>query len=132
MIECQLAALVDEGAALKATIAEHTQRLREIGAILCERAQFADGKNTAHMTGTSHKVTIQRKETINWDQDLLAQARAGLGDNEFFQLFGWEFKPRAKKELDGFLKHSPKAPLVHQAMIIKPASPAVTYTALEG
>ena len=132
MTECQLAALIEEGAALKASITEQTQRLREIGVILTDSAVFQEGKNTAHMTGSAHKVTIQRKETVNWDQDLLAQARAGLGDNAFFQLFGWEFKPRAKKELDGFLKHSPKAQLVHQAMIIKPASPAVTYTALEG
>ena len=132
MTECQLAALIEEGAEIKAAINEQTQRLREIGAILFDQAQFPDGKNTAHMTGHNHKVTIQRKETVNWDQDLLAQARAGLGDNEFFQLFGWEFKPRAKRDLDGFLKHSPKDPLVHQAMIIKPASPAVTYTALEG
>ena len=55
----------------------------------------------------------------------------GYGDGEFFGIFGWEFKPRAKKDLDGFLKHSPKAPLVHQAMIIKPASPSVSFTALE-
>ena len=123
--------LIDEGAALKAEVQEKTQRLREISAILAEQAQFPDGKNTAHVVGCNFKATVQRKENISWDQELLAQARAALGDGEFFGLFGWEFKPRAKKDLDGFLKHSPKAPLVHAAMVIKPASPSVSFTALE-
>ena len=93
---------------------------------------FADGKNTAHMTGQNHKVTIQRKETISWDQNQLGQARHELGDAMFFQLFGWEFEPKTKKNLDGFLAHSPKAPLVHAAMTIKPAAPYITFAALEG
>ena len=132
MTEQQLESLIEEGATLKAEVQEKTQRLREIGAILAEHAQFPDGKNTAHLVGCRFKATVQRKETISWDQDALGQARFGLGDNEFFGLFGWEFKPRAKKDLDGFLKHSPKADLVRQAMIIKPATPSITYTALEG
>lgn len=123
--------LIEEGAMLKEEVQAKTQRLREIGAILAEQAQFPEGKNTAHLLGGGFKATVQRKETISWDQELLAQARASLGDGEFFGLFGWEFKPRAKKDLDGFLKHSPKAPLVHQAMIIKQASPSVTFAALE-
>lgn len=132
MTECQLAALIEEGAAIKAAINEQTQRLREIGAILFDQAQFPDGKNTAHMTGNSHKVTIQRKEAVSWDQDALGQARFELGDAMFFQLFGWEFKPKAKKDLDWFLAHSSHADTVRQAMIIKSASPSITYTALEG
>ena len=80
MTEYQLAALIEEGAAIKAAITENTKRLREIGVILADHAVFPDGKNTAHMAGSSHKATIQRKETINWDQDLLAQARAALRD----------------------------------------------------
>ena len=123
--------LIDEGAAIKAEVQEKTQRLREINAILAEQAQFPDGKKTAHLVGCNFQATVQVKENISWDQELLAQARASLGDGEFFGLFGWEFKPRAKKDLDGFLKHSPKAPLVHAAMVIKPASPSVSFTALE-
>ena len=132
MTECQLAALIEEGAAIKAAINEQTQRLREIGAILLDQAKFPDGKNTAHMTGHNHKVTIQRKETVNWAQDALGHARHELGDAMFFQLFGWEFKPKAKKDLDGFLAHSAHADTVRQAMIIKQASPSVTFAALEG
>ena len=132
MTECQLAALIEEGAAIKAAITENTKRLREIGVILADHAVFPDGKNTAHMAGSSHKATIQRKETISWDQDALNHARSDLGDQEFFQLFGWEFKPKAKKDLDGFLAHSSHADIVRQAMIIKQASPSVTFAALEG
>ena len=131
MTEQQLESLIEEGAMLKEEVQAKTQRLREIGAILAEQAQFPDGKNTAHIVGCRFKATVQRKENISWDQDQLQQARFGLGDNEFFGLFGWEFKPRAKKELDGFLKHSPKAELVRAAMVIKPATPSVSFAALE-
>lgn len=131
MTEAQITNLIEEGAAIKADIDAQTKRLREINAILAENAQFADGKNTAHLVGCRFKATVQRKETISWDQDALAMTRADLGDETFFGLFGWEFKPRAKKELDGFLKHSPKAEAVRSAMIIKQSSPSVTYVALE-
>lgn len=127
----QIESLIEEGAMLKEEVQAKTQRLREIGAILAEQAQFPEGKNTAHIVGCRFKATVQKKETISWDQDALGQARFGLGDNEFFGLFGWEFKPKAKKDLDGFLKHSPKAELIRSAMIIKQATPAVSFAALE-
>ena len=132
MTDQQVESLIEEGAMLKEELHAKQQRLREIGAILFDRAQFADGKNTAHIVGCRFKATIQRKENISYDQDMLAQARFALGDVDFFNLFGWEFKPKAKKELDGFLKHSPKADLIRSAMIIKPATPSVSFAALEG
>ena len=132
MTEQQIEGLIEEGAALKAEVQEKTQRLREIGAILAEQAQFPEGKNTAHIVGCRFKATVQKKENVSFDQELLGQARFGLGDAQFFELFSWEFKPRAKKDLDAFLKHSPKADLVRQAMVIKPATPSVSFAALEG
>jgi hypothetical protein len=132
MTEQQIESLIEEGAMLKEDVQAKTQRLREIGAILAEQARFPEGKNTAHLVGCRFKATIQRNENLSFDQDALGQARFGLGDAQFFELFGWEFKPRAKKDLDAFLKHSPKADLVRSAMIIKPASPSVTFAALEG
>jgi len=131
MTEHQIADLIEEGADLKAEIDERTKRLREINAILATAATFPEGKSTAHLVGCRFKAKVQRKETTEYDQALLGTAREALGDQTFFALFGWEYKPKAKKELDGFIKYDPRADVVLAAMTKKAGSPSVTYELLE-
>lgn len=117
---------IDEGARLKSEIQEHQTRLREINKILADSLEF-NGKKSTKAEGYSFVANVSLKESISWDQEALNQSRAKLGDEEFFKLFKWEFKPRAKKELDGFLNHNPNAEAIRQAMTIKPGAPSVTY-----
>lgn len=100
--------LILEGLGLKAEIVERQTRLKEIQAQLTPMAVFPEGKNTATVQGNGVMAKVANKVEYAWDQGKLNTARVTLGDEAFLGLFAFEWKPKAKKELDGFLKHSPK------------------------
>lgn len=131
MTEHDVTNLIEEGASIKSEIDAKNKRLREINAILVENATFADGKKSTHLVGCQFKATLAKKEDIVWDQAKMGDVRAALGDEQFFELFVWEYKHKAKKDLDAFIKHNPRANVVKAAMTIKAGTTSVKYEALE-
>ena len=128
-------ALVREGLRLKGQSDEIQARLREIDIRLAELAQFEPGKKTATVDGgDGFRAKVTTKEYEKWDQEALATARNALGDDTLFRLFKWEFSPRSKKDLDGFLSFAdePKRQAVLAALTIKPGKPAVAYERVDG
>jgi len=133
MPEPEAAALIREGAALKAEIDEKSERLREIHVHLLGIASFAPGKKTAIVEGAGLKAKIQKKEYVKFDQEKLARARLEMGDPSFTKVFGWAFKPRTAKDLDAFLSYgdAEHVALVRDAMTITPGAPQVSYETVE-
>lgn len=133
MKEPEAAILIREGYALKAEIDERSERLREINVRLAALATFAPGKKTATINGGEARAKVQLKDYVKFDQEKLALARLAMGDHVFFKTFGWTFKPRSQKDLDGFLAHAPEGhvALVRDAMTITPGAPAVIYESVK-
>ena len=134
MPEPEAVALIREGAALKETITEQETRLREINQRLAELATFKDGKKTATVEGAGIRAKVQLKIYVKFDQEKVAFARMQMGDHAFAQVFGWTFKPKFQRDLDGFLTHGKPEfiSLVRDAMTITDGAPQVTYERVEG
>ncbi|MGE4442738.1 MAG: hypothetical protein AB7D27_14815 [Desulfomicrobium sp.] len=134
MPEPEAAVLIREGSALKEEIDEKSGRLREIHTRLAGLATFKDGKKTATVEGAGLRAKVQLKTYVKFDQEKVAFARTKMGDHAFSQVFGWTFKPRSQKDLDGFLAHgNPElVALVRDVMTITPGAPQVTYEPVEG
>ncbi len=133
MPEPEAAALIREGATLKAEIDEKAEHLREIHARLTALAKFPQGKKTATLEGAGRRVKIQLKDYVKFDQEKVGAARLAMGDHTFAQVFGWTFKPKSQRDLDGFLVHGKPehVALVREAMTITPGAPSVTYELVE-
>lgn len=133
MPEPEAAALIKEGAALKSSINQQESRLREINFRLCELASFAPGKKTAHLDGNGLRAKIQLKTYVKFDQEKVAKARFAMGDEAFSRVFGWTYKPRSQRDLDGFMAHGPaeQVALVRDAMTVSDGAPQVTFEAME-
>lgn len=131
--EPESVSLVREGSAIKAQIDVSQARLKEINARLAEIAEYKPGAKTGMVIGSGVQAKVQLKEYEKWDQEKLEQARALLGDELFFRLFRWEFSPRSKRELDGFLGFAPEnhRRAVLDALTVKPGAPYVTYERME-
>ena len=129
MPEPEAVSLIREGAAIKAEIDEKSERLREIHARLTTLAKFPQGKKTATLDGAGIRVKIQLKDYVKFDQEKLALARHTMGDDAFFKAFGWTFKPRSQKDLDGLITYGKPehVALVRDAMTITAGAPSVTY-----
>ena len=125
--------LVREAVSLKAWLSTAKERLAELHAELAKRAEFKEGSKTGTLVAAGHRVKVSLKEKATWDQKLLGEARASIGDTTFFQVFAWEYKPKSKKDLDGFLQYAqPDArKLIEQAMTTKPEAPSIKYEPLE-
>lgn len=133
MPEPEAAALIREGAALKDSITESEARLREINLRLTALAKFPEGKKSATLEGAGFKAKVQKKFYVKFDQEKVAVARLEMGDPAFSQVFGWTFKPRSQKDLDGFLQYGPPdhVRLVRDAMTVTEGAPQVTYEPVE-
>ena len=129
MPEPEAVALIREGAEIKAEIDEKSERLREINARLTSLAKFPQGKKTATLDGAGIRAKVQLKDYVKFDQEKLALARHEMGDDAFFKAFGWTFKPRSQKDLDGLLTYGKPEHviLIRAAMTITAGAPAVTY-----
>lgn len=117
---------------LKAQITEHQSRLKVLQAQLAGLAVFSEGKHTATIQGDGVLAKVVNKMENSWDQPKLNAARAQLGDETFLSLFGFEWKPRAKKDIDGFLAHAPqdKRQPILDALTIK-TSQSVSFERVE-
>ena len=72
-------ALIKEGAQLKAQIDQLSIRLREINNTLAQKAEFNDGKKTAHLFAPGIKAMIQLRENVKWDQARLLEVKKHFG-----------------------------------------------------
>ncbi len=125
-----LKTLINEGAMLKNQIDAMKGRLDEINAMLSECADFSKS-NTAHLVGDGVSATLTRKMNTRWNQVGLNALRMEMGDGAFFDVFAWEFKPTAKKDLDAALKYSPHASKIKDCMTTSPGKPSVKYEIVE-
>lgn len=109
-------ALIREGMALKESIKAAETRLK-------------DGSKTGVVAGDGVRAKVALKEYEKWDQEKLAVARSKVGDERFFSLFKWEFSPRSKKDMDGFLAFASdfEKGFILDALTTKPGAPSVTY-----
>lgn len=125
--------LIREGMEIKARMDADKARLQSINNTLAELAEYKEGSKTGHIYGQNLHVKVQRKTNVKWDQAELNRARSAIGDELFFQVFKWEFKPASKKALDGFMQYGDKlhVDMVNAAMTETPGTPAVEYELLE-
>lgn len=123
-------ALIREGAQLKAHIDQLSIRLREINNTLAERAEFSDGKKTAHLFAPGIKATIHLRENVKWDQARLLEVKKHFA--WFDSVFKVEYKPQSSKELTvAMAKSAEFEKAVEWARTITPAAPGVTYDTIE-
>ncbi len=123
-------ALIKEGAQLKAQIDQLSGRLREINKTLAEKAEFKDGKKTAHLFAPGIKAKIQLRENVKWNQERLLEMRKHFA--WFDSVFKTVYKPQSSKELAlSMAKNAEFEKAVEWARTITPAAPGVTYETIE-
>lgn len=130
MDQDKLYALIRQAADKKAQITALEAELKDLNLQIYEETPFQDGVKTAHWDTGDVKVTVSKKEIIEWDQSLLNKARAIMGDEKFMNIFIYKWQPKNKKSLDGFLGFAPdnETKPILEAMTIK-KSYSVAYKA---
>ena len=125
--------LVKEYATNKAEADRLTARNAEIAEQLLQDVSFKNGSDTGHLVTGGYKVTVTRRANTKWLKDKLEEARSKMSDTVFFRVFAWEYKPRSKKDLDGFLAHADPEfrRLILTAMETSPGKPGVKVEALQ-
>ena len=126
-------ALIARYVQLKMELDARQAQLREIAAELAESAPFPEGKKTAHIIGAGYDVTVQRRENVKWDQKKLEACRQRMGNENFFKVFAWEFKPASAKLLNGFLDYGDPAHVdaVKDARTVTQGAPSITFAPVE-
>ena len=106
--------------------------LKDLNQQIYEETTFKEGTKTAHLDAGDIVATVSKKETYDWNQSALNKARAIMGDEKFLNIFTFQWKPKSKKDLDGFLSFAPEAEKkpVMDALTIK-NSYSVAYKAAE-
>lgn len=125
----QISDKIRQAVMLKTEIDDKKKRLAEIQKELAASAQYKEGCATGHIYTEHYHVKIALKKNIKWDQKKLESARASLGDDRFFKIFGWKFEPKSKAALDGFLDNADEqytAPVL-SAMTVSDGVPSVSY-----
>ena len=125
----QISEKIHQAMVLKAEIDNKKKCLAEIQKELAASAQYKEGSATGHIYTEHYHVKIALKKNIKWDQKKLESARATIGDEKFFKIFGWKFEPKSKSALDGFLDNADEqytSPVL-AAMTVSEGSPTVTY-----
>jgi len=112
---------------------EITARQEELKAVKAELEKFCDypeGKNTAHIFGAGYNVTVQRKSNTAWDQKKLEAVRKAMGNENFFKIFSWEFKPAGAKQLNAYMDFGDPAiiDMINGARTVKPGAAQFTFT----
>ena len=125
--------LVSRYVTLKMELDAKQKVLRELAAEIQEQATFPEGKNTAHIIGAGYDVSVQRRENVKWDQKKLASIRSRMGDETFFKLFTWEFKPVSARQITGFMDYGDplQVEALRDARTCTPGAPAITFTPIE-
>lgn len=124
--------LVDRAAALKRTIEGLTEELKRLNLILAERAEYRPDRRVGRLSGRRFRAEVRPRELVKWDQNYLNEARRLMGDEEFFRIFKWEFKPLSEKRFSGALLFGAHGRLLEKARLTSPGAPSVTFTEIEG
>ena len=122
-------ALLMEGYNLKRRMDADKARLAAINQQLARLAEYRDGSATGHIyAGDMHAKVVQRSN-VKWHQPELEQARKAMGDDAFFKVFKWEYKPLSAKALNGFFDYGALAHVeaVKAACEESYGAPTVTY-----
>jgi hypothetical protein len=127
----EMAAMVDELAILKSEEGRIKERAKAVKERLDRMLEFG-GKRTLHLFGDVFKATVQARTDIKWDQERIEGLRQAMPEEEFLDLFKWEYKHSSKKTLDGYLKHSPFKKAIKEAFTEVAASNYYTFDPLEG
>ena len=124
--------IIDRAAALKQEIVEKTEELRACNlAIAKNEASFKPGSKTGHAFGQQWKATVQLQETVSYDHEALEFLRFKIGDEKFFHLFRYEYKPKENKAIKNFIQFSEHGPWAAKAMITKEGAPQVKFERME-
>lgn len=125
----EIVQLARQGLALKQQRDAIDAELKGINARLAELAEYKPNSSTGHVRAGGVHVTVSRKEYVKWEQPVLENVRAHLGDETFFRLFKWEFEPRSSRDVNAFLEFGDEhgVALIRQAMTTKPGAPSVKY-----
>ena len=123
--------LVEYAAKLKGEIdakkAEYDALIDKIVAL----ATFKNGSHTGHCFTSSVHCKVTKKEYVKWDQSKLNALRAKMEENDFFSIFGWEYKPVSKAVIDHFLaSDSPVIEDIRAAMTITEGKPQLVFESL--
>lgn len=124
----EIDAIISRGIELRAQIDELKSQLDDINAQLAPLAQFPPDKATGYVTGERFRAKVMRRTYEKWDQDKLNLARQELGDSVFLPLFRFNWAPKSKPLLKGFLLSAPKeqAALINGALTTSTTS-SVSY-----
>jgi hypothetical protein len=134
MTELQLskgASLADRAGALHERIREMTAELDLLKEELAPLAEFKNGSQTGHLTGTRWTVTVQKKENVKWSQDALKALRLKMGDEEFFKVFTFEYGPESKKTSDGAIAFGAFGKDISEARTVTEGKPYVSFKRME-
>jgi hypothetical protein len=123
--------LVDMAGKLHEEIEQKTKELKDIKSKLAEQAEYKPGVKTGHIYGQAYSATVQLKEYVKWDQQVLDNLRLKMGDIEFFKVFKWEFEPISKKLLDGALEFGQYGADIRTAFTTTAGSPQISFKKLE-
>ena len=120
--------LIRTGKELRATIDQLKKQLDNVNEQLASAAVFANGKATTYVQGEELRAKVVNRAYEKWDQEKLHTARAAMGDAAFLSLFKYEWSPRAKKEVQGFIAHGdPRHTKLLKDALTTRMTPVVVY-----
>lgn len=120
--------LIRSGIELRKAIDDLKKQLDNVNDQLASAAVFPQGKATTYVQGETLRAKVIHRSYEKWDQDKLHAARSAMGDAAFLSLFKYEWSPRAKKDVQGFLAHGDQkhAQLLKDALTTR-LTPVVVY-----
>lgn len=104
----RLADLITKAAYMHKELTEKKEEFQKIKDEITKLAIIPQGKMSTQINANGITCKVQCTERLSWDQQKLCQARAKIGDEIFMQAFVYEWKPRSKKDLDGFMSCAPE------------------------
>jgi hypothetical protein len=92
--------LIDKAAILKADITDKTKILHALQEQIEALLEWPDKQASLTAFGRAFKAKIVTKTAVKWDQEKLDELRKTMGDDDFFTLFSFEYKPVNFSKLD--------------------------------
>ncbi|MDR3154505.1 MAG: hypothetical protein LBW85_09645 [Deltaproteobacteria bacterium] len=123
--------IVDRAGAIDEENKARGEELDGLKAMIVPLALFKPGSKTGHLDGNHFSTTVQEKESVTWDQGILAKIRAEIGDEAFLKVFKWEFSPIDKKTVDAAIAFGEHGKLIESARTIKKGKPYVSFKRME-
>ena len=122
--------LIESAVQIQREIAARQEELKAVKAELEKFCDYPEGKNTAHIFGAGYDVTVQRRNSTAWDQKKLEAVRKAMGNENFFKVFSWEFKPAGAKQLNAYMDFGDPAiiDMINGARTVKLGASQFTFT----